>query len=445
MFLKDKNNFAVGSADKLITARTINGTSFNGTANITTANWGTARNIAIASSDGTGASSAVSVNGSANATLKLPATIKAALTGNATTATKLQTARTINGVAFDGSANITIPISSHTHNIIDTQADKTVPTGRNSFGAGAYTYGYYNSGGPGPYGEVMSFGSGTGGHSEIAVSWSGTPRMYIRSLRDTTDNWTAWHEVYTTGNPHNHTTMTGDNGFICGNAMYGTNDIGISGNHSGGSASIGSPAVWIKANNYFDNTSDRFMNGNTRATQLYISNGDGPYVRHSTNTPTADGAINWGETFYLYHKGNAYNLSGVSHCGWGTGDNHRPLNISSLAYWNGAYGADNKSNLQYCDRGRFQSGAVTNMGLFSTNGGQDFLARGKRAMVATESELILNYGPDFSRILTHGSVRINGDLSVGGVAYHDRHITINSTPVTVSSSAPGHGGVWIQI
>lgn len=75
------------SASTLATARTINGTSFNGSVNITTANWGTARNVSIASSDGSGAGSATSVNGSANVTLKLPATIKATLTGNASTAT----------------------------------------------------------------------------------------------------------------------------------------------------------------------------------------------------------------------------------------------------------------------------------------------------------------------------------------------------------------------
>lgn len=98
----------VASATKLQTARTINGTSFDGSANITTANWGTARNIGIVNSDGTGTAVATSVNGSANINLKLPATIKAALTGNASTATKLQTARTINGVSFDGSKNITI-------------------------------------------------------------------------------------------------------------------------------------------------------------------------------------------------------------------------------------------------------------------------------------------------------------------------------------------------
>ena len=95
------------TATKLKTARTINGTSFDGSSNITTANWGTARNIGIVNSDGTGTAVTVSVNGSANTNLKLPATIKASLSGNANTATKLQTARTINGTSFDGSTNIT--------------------------------------------------------------------------------------------------------------------------------------------------------------------------------------------------------------------------------------------------------------------------------------------------------------------------------------------------
>ena len=79
---------SVASAGKLTTARTINGTSFDGAADITTANWGTARNISIADSDSTNTGTAVSVNGSAAVTLKLPATIKATLSGNATSATK---------------------------------------------------------------------------------------------------------------------------------------------------------------------------------------------------------------------------------------------------------------------------------------------------------------------------------------------------------------------
>lgn len=99
------------SAQKLSTPRSINGSTFDGTASITTAKWGTARNIGILSNDGTSTPSTVSVDGSGNVNLRLPATIKAALTGNATTATGLQTAQTLTvgntGKKFNGTANVT--------------------------------------------------------------------------------------------------------------------------------------------------------------------------------------------------------------------------------------------------------------------------------------------------------------------------------------------------
>lgn len=53
-----------GTATKLATARTINGTAFDGSVNITTANWGTARTLTIGSSG-------KSVNGSANVSWSL--------------------------------------------------------------------------------------------------------------------------------------------------------------------------------------------------------------------------------------------------------------------------------------------------------------------------------------------------------------------------------------
>ena len=107
-----------GTATKLQTARNINGTSFDGTANITTANWGTSRNISISDSDGSNTGTAVSVNGSAAVTLKLPGTIKATLKGNADTATKatqLATGRNIQigdkTNSFNGTGNITYTLA----------------------------------------------------------------------------------------------------------------------------------------------------------------------------------------------------------------------------------------------------------------------------------------------------------------------------------------------
>lgn len=68
----------------LETARKINNTDFDGSADITTAIWGTARNISISSNDGTGSGTPSSVNGSSPVTLKLPSTIKANLEGDVT-------------------------------------------------------------------------------------------------------------------------------------------------------------------------------------------------------------------------------------------------------------------------------------------------------------------------------------------------------------------------
>lgn len=148
---------AANSATVLATARTINGTSFNGSANITTANWGTARTLTIGNTGKSvngsanvswslseiGAIAAVSANGYYGLALPDKSTVNwirtttngiipyqsggasalgteswpfnnayikivyGSLSGNATTATTLQTARTINGTSFNGSANIT--------------------------------------------------------------------------------------------------------------------------------------------------------------------------------------------------------------------------------------------------------------------------------------------------------------------------------------------------
>ena len=72
------------TSTKLQTARKINGKAFDGAADITTENWGAARNVTL--TDGTNTGDAVSVNGSASVSLKLPAKIKADLEGKASSA-----------------------------------------------------------------------------------------------------------------------------------------------------------------------------------------------------------------------------------------------------------------------------------------------------------------------------------------------------------------------
>ena len=125
------------TATKLAASKTINGTAFDGSGNITTANWGTARNISISDSDGTNTGSAVSVNGSAAVTLKLPSTIKATLSGNASTATKWAAAQTVY-VAL-GTASTTTSIQGGSSSAVTLGVNGTLGTGNGGTGNTSFT------------------------------------------------------------------------------------------------------------------------------------------------------------------------------------------------------------------------------------------------------------------------------------------------------------------
>ncbi|EJJ1054333.1 phage tail protein [Escherichia coli] len=162
--------------------------------------------------------------------------ITGALTGNADTATKLKTARTIGGVAFDGSANINLPGVNTTGNQNTTGNAATatkLATARNINGvkfdgsgdvnintlvsrgrvtalsgstqgtAGIQMYEAYSNSYPTSYGNVLHMkGASAAGEGELLIGWSGTSGAhapaFIRSRRDTTDAaWSDWAQVYT--------------------------------------------------------------------------------------------------------------------------------------------------------------------------------------------------------------------------------------------------------
>jgi hypothetical protein len=120
-------------------------------------------------------------------------TIVGSINGNAATADKLKTARTINGTSFNGSANINI-------NNIVSRGQVTALSGstRGSI-KGIQLYEAYNNGYPYSYGNVIHMRGAResyGGDNEIMFTWNGTDRVFIRSLRDTaTSEWTEWSEL----------------------------------------------------------------------------------------------------------------------------------------------------------------------------------------------------------------------------------------------------------
>nr|WP_284440547.1 tail fiber protein [Escherichia coli] len=140
----------------------------------------------------------VAFDGSAN--INLPGVNTAGnqnTTGNAATATKLQTARNINGVKFDGSGDINI-------NTLVSRGRVTALSGSTQGTAGIQMYEAYNNSYPTMYGNVLHMkGASASGEGEMLVGWSGTDGahapVYVRSRRDTsTANWSGWAQVYTT-------------------------------------------------------------------------------------------------------------------------------------------------------------------------------------------------------------------------------------------------------
>ncbi|WP_458002971.1 phage tail fiber protein [Escherichia coli] len=210
--------------------------------------------------------------------------ITGALTGNADTATKLKTARTIGGVAFDGSANINLPGVNTTGNQNTTGNAATatkLATARNINGvkfdgsgdvnintlvsrgrvtalsgstqgtAGIQMYEAYHNSYPTTYGNVLHMkGASAAGEGELLIGWSGTSGahapVFIRSRRDNTDAaWSAWAQVYTSKDSIPGVNTTGNQN-TTGNAATATKLQAartIGGVSFDGSANIDLPGV----------------------------------------------------------------------------------------------------------------------------------------------------------------------------------------------------------
>ncbi len=119
------------------------------------------------------------------------------LKGNAETTTKLQVARNINGVSFDGSADITIDALASRGRV--PALDNT----EQGLHSGIQMYEVYENGYPTNYGNLLHLkGANDLGESELLIGWSRWSGehapVYIRSRRNTpTAPWSAWAQVYT--------------------------------------------------------------------------------------------------------------------------------------------------------------------------------------------------------------------------------------------------------
>ena len=186
------------TATKLQTARTINGTSFNGTANITTANWGSTRNFYIADASAAHTGSAVSVNGSSNVTLKLPSTITATLSGTASNAHWLI-------------PNNTLTLGASGLQYFNLDGDEgTSPTANNT-----PTSAWYHI-------LRMNHSNSKGYYADIAVPLNDIDGIYWRQIRSGTNY--GWFKLLDSNNYTNYTVTK------TGSGASGTWGINVTGN-----------------------------------------------------------------------------------------------------------------------------------------------------------------------------------------------------------------------
>jgi hypothetical protein len=124
---------------------------------------------------------------------------KLGTTATAAAATKLATARTINGVAFDGTANITVPSNVNPDDFVKVIQTAATYTNADSLNG---KLAYAVSGGtalgvPEAYMTTWNFGDNGSRDGQFAWTYSATNRLYFRSRLDTGSSWKPWYQVWT--------------------------------------------------------------------------------------------------------------------------------------------------------------------------------------------------------------------------------------------------------
>ena len=257
----------------------------------------------------------VAFDGSANINLPgVNTTGNQNTTGNAATATKLATARNINGVKFDGSVDISIPT-------ITSRGRVTALTGTTQGAAtGLQMYEAYNNGYPSAYGNVLHLKGATAvGEGELFIGWSGTSGahapVHVRSRRDTdTASWSEWAQVYTSKDSIPGVNTTGNQN-TTGNAATATKLAtarNINGVKFDGSVDISIPTI----------TSRGRVTALTGTTQG-AATGLQMYEAYNNGYPSAYGNV-------LHLKGATAVGEGELFIGWsGTSGAHAPVHVRS--------------------------------------------------------------------------------------------------------------------
>lgn len=268
------------------------------------------------------AAGSTSFDGSSNASINV-------INVNADTASKLSSARKINitgnasGAAnFDGSGDIsintTVSNSAAANKLNNLGTTSPLASGEAPANGLTVFQNYANNKFPGNYGNVVRIGGL--GQNELYLDWEdggrGNSHIYAHSRRDTDKNWTDWKVLAYTSDINNYApTKTGG-------GASGTWGINISGNAA--SATNADKVDGVHAASLFYNKGD-WASDNWATIGTYQVN----------NNPPVSDAYKWGQVissstnnarFQLYAS-HALNGTGRLHyrTGW-DGDNRQPWN-----------------------------------------------------------------------------------------------------------------------
>lgn len=213
-----------------LTTGLVTSTTSAGTSNVNTTNTNTYLNVVEtvgASTSSVGTSTQIIGAGTVTVTSdtggKLTITGAQNITGNAGTATKLATARTINGVSFNGTANITVadatklPLSGGTLTGTFAATAIGITNTVQTNGVGISLYGGANAGMPG-YGIAFSGTATFGTHGDVTSDWA----TYFTMNGATSRGW-----IFKSGNAAggNIASISAAGAFQCNGAIVAGGDI----------------------------------------------------------------------------------------------------------------------------------------------------------------------------------------------------------------------------
>lgn len=229
------------------------------------------------------------------------------ITGNAATASKWATARTITlgsylsgSVSLDGSANVTLNA-----NVVGltSQGNKTAATGNTSPASGVRLYQVYNNGYPTPYGNLLSVKGG--GAGELLLSWANANRIYYRSLRDNGDNWLGWNELaFITDNVASATKLQTAR-TLWGQSFNGTKNV------SGDLNYVGNINFTLKGRLVFNSSLELSCKNDDTTSLTFTGTVFRPFTSAHNNIDLGASTVRWRD---LYIGRNAY-VDGITKTG----------------------------------------------------------------------------------------------------------------------------------